>query len=333
VQKSIAKPASLASKGGKAWPFTEEGRDMETDDSDLSGQGASDVDDSSSEDVAADNVLTLEQTCPDGRCTAILDTGSNIIAGPSEAIKAITQIVSVKSDCSNFDQLPNIQMTLGGKAVTVPPSGYVMKVPMPKMAAGAMNHKLNEENQDQDKLQGEGDFAAEVRRHEDFEAGLAQEQASSVRAATNRRWKTVFENLNKNYGVDLREAVSELLKSQNHAVQTQFMCMAALVPLDKKTEFGPLWVVGTPLLDAYYARWSWAKTDKSPKVHLKPLQDAEVCKTQGVPSGATSGASTPLMRTHRGAEDVRALASSRGPIERIAEEISFPHWAKDLLHV
>lgn len=324
VQKSIAKPASLASKSGKAWPFTEESRDTETDDSDLSGQGASDGDDSSIEDVTSDNLQTvLDNACPDGKCTAILDTGSNIIAGPSEAIKAITQIVSVKSDCSNFDQLPHIQMTLGGLAVTVPPSGYVMKVPMPKMAAGAPGqHKLDEENEEKD-----------VRRHADLEGGLAEERASTVRAATNRRWKAVFEKLHKNHGVDLREAVSELLSSQDHATPSQFMCMAALVPLDKKTEFGPLWVVGTPLLDAYYARWSWAKTDKAPKVHLKALQDAEVCKTQGAPSSASSGASTPLLRTEKGAEDVKALTSSRGPIERIAEEISFPHWAKDLLHV
>jgi hypothetical protein len=61
--------------------------------------------------------------------------GSNIITGPQDAL---TKLVNVKSDCSNFDQLPHNAsmafpppMKIGGVDLSVPPSGYVMKVPMP----------------------------------------------------------------------------------------------------------------------------------------------------------------------------------------------------------
>jgi len=340
----------------------------------------------------------LADSCPDQGCTAILDTGSNIIAGPSEAMKAITAMVNIKQDCSNFDSLPPIKMTLGGLEVTVPASGYVMKVPMPEGGMGGMPGG----DGDGDGAGGAGDGAGDgdgaggadgaggfyqdqleqqatimdpyehfaddgssasafaeplsdlakpvqvvidveprsIHRHRAvvYEMSLAEKQAAKV-AATERRWRGVFERLFKNSGVDLRDVVNELFKKNRNATSEDFMCMPALVPLDKKTSFGPLWVVGTPLLDAYYARWSFDKGATSPKVHLKPLQDAAVCKDDSNVHTGDAAAPAPsasqLVRSEKpaAAQQLVAKPSGRGPTMRLPEEIRFPHWAKDLLHV
>merc|ERR1719379_1311107 len=135
-----------------------------------------------------------------------------------------------------------------------------MKVPMPK---GGFGMGGGGELQGQDNADGDT-------------GSLSEEDVESSHAAKVKKWKAVFARLHKNYGVDLRDQVNELLKLSNSTNQ-DFLCMPALVPLDKHTAYGPLFVVGTPLLDSYYARWSYGKDDKSPKVHLKALTEAKVC--------------------------------------------------------
>lgn len=251
--------------------------------------------------------VALEDACPDEKCTAILDTGSNIIAGPKGAIMTITQKVGVKPDCSNFDELPHIELTLGGMPVSIPPSGYVMKVPVPKgqqiPGAGALI--------EQDEF---------LMRRKAEKRVLSKKTASKARSANHQLWKSVFDDLHKKSGVDLREQVDRIFEqNEPSTTSAKFLCMPALVPLDKQTVNGPLWIVGTPLLDAYYARWSFGKNASSPEIHLKALADTEVCKTAD-----TEAASTPAMLQN---------SEGRGPAERRAEEITYPHWAKDIAHV
>jgi len=276
---------------------------------------------------AKDDSAILKKSCPEGKCTAILDTGSNILAGPTDAMKSISNLVNVKPDCSNFDTLPNIHMTLGSVEVSIPPSGYVMKMPMPKAGMGGYGDgEQGDEEAEAPMDSGDGDGDMD---------GLTEKRALSVGEQINRRWKAVFDRLNRNHGVDLREAVDALISQHNSTGGGEFMCMAALVPLDKSTAFGPLWIVGTPMMDAYYTRFSWAKGDASPKVHLKALEESDTCK-EG--SEATAGVSTPgLLRSEKAAGDALIKAgahkSKRGPTERRPEEIAYPHWAKALLHV
>jgi hypothetical protein len=426
---------SLIEQRGKSWPFDDAesamddargpaaDSDGEADTSQEDGSASSDSDQDTAEKAIANvidkiakemdhpprqkvrhEVLDLDDACPDGTCTAILDTGSNILAGPTEAMRAITLKVDVKPDCSNFDELPHIQMVLGGKPVSIPPSGYVMKIPMPQFPMGmgggssgmddsragrgaageaggegegagehsgdgaradahvagetpprsddadgeapsaGFDHETEGENAEfqDDRAAGPVDVIIEVhpgyvRRHRPkvLEFGLAEESVVDRRAATHRKWMAVFERLNRNYGIDLRDIIKDMLNKRN-GTNPDFMCMPALVPLDKKTAYGPLWVVGTPLLDAYYARWSFAKTDKSPKIHLKTLQDAEVCKDDTDVNMGDSIPASALVRSEKvvghSAKKV-AKTIRRGPTERLPEEIRYPHWAKDLLHV
>jgi hypothetical protein len=384
---NASKPASLMAKGTKgkrpmdwaSWPFAEDVKDMDVND-DTEAAGADDMDPKQfgfDPEKILDAVMNEEQQrevdeskeahevladiCTTEKCTAILDTGSNIIAGPQEAMQAITKLVNVKSDCSNFDQLPHIAVKIGGMDLSVPPSGYVMKVPMPSWAdaAGGDTKAMDGDSADTEEAEnpydpssmgGDDSMPAEmgirenphdtvaevvivepgyVRRHRDFGAGLSEQKAESHRARTHRQWQAVFNRLHRKYGIDMRQQVRDLLRTQNHT-EDQFMCMPALVPLDKKTQWGPLWVVGTPLLDAYYARWSYGKNDKAPKIHLQALQDAKVCKDQDAPAVTP----TALLRKDS-ATGPKSLATvqTRGPVERLPEEIAYPHWAKDLLHI
>jgi len=336
----LAKRAAKHVKSHKDAPWDEasSGQDAQAD-GDASGAFGGDDAQEEQSDPAADQE-TLKDTCTDNSCCAILDTGSNIIAGPTAVMKAITDLVDVKPDCSNFDKLPNITMTFGGLPVTIPASGYVMKVPMPTGGMGGEGGEGGGEGETQQ--QGGDDSGA-------LQAGLAQKRALSARAATRKKWEFVFERLNKNYGIDLRDMVNQLLKQQNDTTSPEFMCMPALVPLDKHTKYGPLYVVGTPLLDAYYARWSFAKNDPSPKIHLMALENATVCQdteahvSEGAPAApkkeSSKGTSDVLMRKEKVATTPQASTpkvlsvQNRGPTERLPEEIRFPHWAKDLLHV
>lgn len=281
--------------------------------------GSGDGQDGGGADAPVDPKV-LENVCPNATCLAILDTGSNIIAGPSDVMKAISQTVDVKPDCSNFDTLPHITLNFGGYPVSVAPSGYVMKVPKPDPSEDG----------------GDGSDGVGSGHGEDgFARGSAGLLAEDAHEASSRQWKTVFERLHKNTGVDLREQVSELLKQENATAQ-EFLCMPALVPLDKHTKFGALYIVGTPLLDSYYARWSFAKDAPAPKIYLQPVNEAEVCKDhtdRHIVNGPASVGGG-LMRK-QSTSDIKAFirTSNRGPTERRVEDIRYPHWAKNLLSV
>jgi len=264
---------------------------------------------------AREAMVTLQNTCPDNKCTGILDTGSNIIAGPTKAIEALNKLVDVSPNCSNVDSLPVVKFTLGGMEVTTEPSSYVMRV-----------------TKEEQKV-----FL------EDTAGGSLEEKASRARSSANRQWIEAFDRLYRDHAVDLRDTVDKMLK-QHDVTGLEDMCMSAFVAIDKQTEFGPLWVIGTPLMDTYYTRWSFLKDAESPTVHMKPLKDAKVCQeggTQVLAKDTTAPAKdthvlvrkepTGLLR-----KEVKAKPSplpKRVPITRKIEDISFPHWAKDLKHV
>jgi hypothetical protein len=333
-----ARKGSLKARNLISWAFGDDGSDQRGNDIALSSSGGSS--DTTHDDLADGEAVgaDLEGVCSNNGCTGILDTGSNIIAGPQQVMAAITRKLNVQPDCSDFDEsggstLPPISMVFGGMSVLIQPHGYVMKVPMPEDEGGGDEDADSSEGYGERGSSSDGDGANSatslrtISKHGDVtEAGLAEKEATSLRS-TARRWKNAFDQLYKNKGIDLRDLVhGAITKLGNGTAAQKFLCMPALVPLDRSTINGPLWIVGTPLLDSYYARWSWDRGADSPKIHLKALQDADVCRT-AADSGKTS-----LMRRDK-VELAAETRSGHAIVERKIEDIAFPHWAKSLIKV
>merc|ERR1719478_2090702 len=67
---------------------------------------------------------------------AIIDSGTSLLAGPKDAVAALAKQVGATSvmgkeyviDCSKTSTLPNLDVTLGGKAFTLTPDDYVLSV-------------------------------------------------------------------------------------------------------------------------------------------------------------------------------------------------------------
>lgn len=66
---------------------------------------------------------------PGAKCSAIIDSGTSLIAAPGVALMALSeQIPAIKEDCSNIDELPVLHFMIDGKDFELPPQAYVMRV-------------------------------------------------------------------------------------------------------------------------------------------------------------------------------------------------------------
>jgi len=48
-----------------------------------------------------------------GNCGIAIDTGTSLFAGPTNEINTILKMLNVKEDCSNYDELKTVTITLG----------------------------------------------------------------------------------------------------------------------------------------------------------------------------------------------------------------------------
>jgi len=74
------------------------------------------------DDITFDN--QPKELCKNG-CQVAVDTGTSMLAGPSELVDKLSDMVGAKSDCSNFDSLPKLGFQIGDKVLNLKPDDYM----------------------------------------------------------------------------------------------------------------------------------------------------------------------------------------------------------------
>merc|ERR1719464_187742 len=59
------------------------------------------------------------------KCQVAVDTGTSMLAGPSDLVDKLTSMVDAKEDCSNFNELPNLGFQLGNTVLNLRPDDYM----------------------------------------------------------------------------------------------------------------------------------------------------------------------------------------------------------------
>lgn len=218
----------------------------------------------------------------------IIDTGSNIIAGPTTAIKMISKIVGAKADCSNLNKLPPMNLKLGsGFQVNLTPTSYMMKIKLPAWAHPfhkiPLHHSAVSAMRARRRPRG---IISSLKRRSGVQASKLKLRLQHIGRGF---WHKIVRRLSRRHGIDFGPTLLQRLPPLS-SFTSSTLCMPALVPLNAQTKQGALWVLGKPLYDLYYTRWSWPIGEPSPSIYVKEISKAAVCQADAA-NPSTGGAS------------------------------------------
>jgi len=77
------------------------------------------------DDITFNNKAT--ELCGSAGCQVAVDTGTSMLAGPSELVEALSERLGAKDDCSNFASLPDLGFKIGDKVLNLSPEDYMDK--------------------------------------------------------------------------------------------------------------------------------------------------------------------------------------------------------------
>merc|ERR1719162_294535 len=60
-------------------------------------------------------------------CQVAVDTGTSMLAGPSDLVDKLSTKLGAKDDCSNFHELPTIGFKIGDRVLNLSPDDYMDK--------------------------------------------------------------------------------------------------------------------------------------------------------------------------------------------------------------
>jgi saccharopepsin len=78
------------------------------------------------DDITFDN--KPKNLCGNG-CNVAVDTGTSMLAGPSELVDKLTNMLGAKEDCSNMASLPKLGFQIGDKVLNLKPDDYMDSKP------------------------------------------------------------------------------------------------------------------------------------------------------------------------------------------------------------
>jgi len=198
-----------------------------------------------------------------------------------------------------------------GFPISIPGSALVMKVKLPPLAPFNKSHSFIQES-------------------------------AAFNLSSSSHWASLVETIPEAYRLDFREVLeASPLDKLKLLLRGGTFCVPALVALDKQTTKGPLWVIGTPLFERYYSRWTWPSKASSPTIFLKELNTAASCQQGSAPdersttilNAEASARGQNLMRTEQHAHNQAAAAPRVQPWQNQFQQIRYPHWAKSLSDV